>query len=54
MQVVRFKEMPTQEGLKLGFKHDFEAVIECQRSLSGHTRYSVDPSSTQVYKNYIV
>ena len=44
MQVNRFKEVPTQEDLKPGFQHEFEAVVERRKSLSGHTRTSGDPS----------
>ena len=54
MQADRFKEVPTQEDLKLGFQHGFEAVVERRKSLSGHTRSSGDPSGAQVYKIYIV
>ena len=55
MQADLFKELPTQEDLKLGFQHGFEAVVERRRSLYGHTaRSSVDPFGAQVYKNYIV
>ena len=55
MQADRFKELPTQEDMKLGFQHSFDVVVERRRSLSGHTaRSSVDPSGAQVYKNYIV
>ena len=54
MQANRFKEVPTNEDLKLGFQHDFEVVVEHRKSLSGNTRSSGDPSSAHVYKNYIV
>ena len=54
MKAERFIEFPTQEDLKLGFQHDFEAVVECLKSLFGHTRSSGDPSSAQLYKIYVV
>ena len=54
MQADWFKEVPTQEDLKLGFQHGFKAVVECQKILSGHTQSSSDPSGAQVYKKYIV
>ena len=54
MQADGFKEVPTEEDLKLGFQHDFEAVVERRKSLFGKTRYSGDPSGAQVYKIYIV
>ena len=54
MQADRFKEVPTQEDLKLGFQHSFEYFVEHRKILSGHTRSSVDPSGAQVCKNYIV
>ena len=54
MQANRFKEVPTNEDLKLGFQHDFEAVVECRKILSGKTRSSGDPSGAHVYKNYKV
>ena len=55
MQADRFKELPTEEDMKLGFEQGFNAIVEHRRSLSGHTaRSSVDPSGAQVYKNYIV
>ena len=55
MQANRFKELPTEEDMKLGFEQGFDIVVEHRRSLFGHTaRSSTDPSGAQVYKNYIV
>ena len=54
MEADRFKELPTQEDLNLGFQHGFEAVVECRKSLSRNTRSYADPSGAQVYKNYTV
>ena len=45
MQADRFKEFPIEEDMKLGFEHGFDAIVESQRSLSGHTARSfADPS----------
>ena len=55
MQAVRFKELPTEEDMKLGFEQGFDVIVERWRSLSGDTaRSSADPSGALVYKNYIV
>ena len=54
MQANRFKEVLTQEDLKLGFQHGFEALFERQKRFFGYTRFSDDPSGAHVYKNYIV
>ena len=55
MKADRFKELPSADYMKLGFKHGFDAVVEHQRSLSVNTaRSSVDPSGAQVCENYIV
>ena len=53
MQADRLKEFPTQEDLKLGFQHGFQAIIGHWKIFFGHTRSSGDPSRAQVYKNYI-
>ena len=50
-----FKEFPNADYLKLGFEKGFDAIVEHQRSLSGHTaQSSADPSGAQVCKNCIV
>ena len=43
MQADRFNEVPTEEDLKLGFQHGFEAIVEHRKSLSGKTQSSNDP-----------
>ena len=50
----RFKEVPTQEYLNLGFQRGFEVVVERWKYLSGKTQSSGDPSGAQAYKIYIV
>ena len=37
MHADRFKEVPNEEELNLGFQHGFEAVVECRKSLSWKT-----------------
>ena len=54
IQADLFKEVPTEEDLKLGFQHGFEVTIEGRKRLSGKTKSSGDPSCTLVYKIYIV
>ena len=59
MKADRFKELPSVDHMKLGFKHGFEhgfnVVVEHWRSLSGNTaRSSIDPSGAPVCENCIV
>ena len=54
MQADRFKEVPIEEDLKLGFQHDFEAIVERRKILCGKTQSSGDQSGAHVYKIYIV
>ena len=55
MKADRFKELPSVNYMKLGFKQGFDAVVEHRRSLSGNiARSSTDPSGAQVCENYIV
>ena len=37
MQADRFKELPTEEDMKVGFEQGFDDVVECQKILTGHT-----------------
>ena len=55
MKADQFKELPSVDYMKLGFEQGFDAIVEHQKSLFGHTtRSSADPSGAQVCKNYIV
>ena len=55
MKANRFKELPSEDYMKFGFEQGFDAIVEHWRSLSRNTaQSSADPSSAQVYKNFIV
>ena len=55
MKANRFKELPNADYMKLGFEHDFDAIVKHWRSLSVNTaQSSADPSGAQVCENYIV
>ena len=55
MKADRFKELPSADYMKLGFKQGFDTIVEHRRSLSGNTaQSSADPYGAQECKNYIV
>jgi hypothetical protein len=49
LQGLEFKQAPTEEDLKLSFKHDFQVVVECRKIL-GETQPSDTQTDTQVNK----